>query len=316
MGGVGTEIRLETVKFIVGPGQGAQAPGFLAPWRELDGVDARLTEYSDIVGIDLISAGTTWDADAIKDTSVAQPLIVAAGIIAHEALYAGSAPATDVGYAGHSVGEITAAALAGVFSAADALRFVAVRSRGMAAAAAQTSTGMSAVLTRGSLDDAVEAISAAGLYPANFNGSGQIVAAGTTEALAAFAAAPPAGLKVIPLAVAGAFHTPFMASAIPALRETAGTLAVHSPVHSLYTNHDGSRVDDGATYVDLLVEQVGRPVRWDLCQESFLRDGADALIELAPAGTLTGLARRGLPGVPTVAVKTPDDLDAARALLG
>ncbi len=304
------------MKIIAAPGQGAQTPGFLNPWLELDGVRDTLSAYSDIVAIDLIAAGTTADAETIRDTAVAQPLIVAAGLIAHAALLTTDlAPQAEVGYAGHSVGEITAAALAGVLSAEDAMRFVSTRSRGMAEAAHETSTGMSAVLTRGDIGDAAAAIIAAGLHVANYNGSGQIVAAGSTEAIAAFAAEPPAGVKVIPLSVAGAFHTPFMASAIPPLRALANTLKASSPIHPIYTNWDGSRVDDGTQYLDHLVEQVARPVRWDLCQESFIADGVTALVELAPAGTLTGLARRGLPGTSTVALKTPDDLDAARALL-
>ena len=304
------------MKFIVGPGQGAQTPGFLAPWLELDGVRESLAGYSDIVGIDLIAAGTTWDADAIKDTAVAQPLIVAAGLVAHAALSVEATAGPDIAYAGHSVGEITAATLAGILSPSDAFRFVATRSTGMATAAAQTQTGMAAVLTRGDLAETVEAIHSAGLYAANYNGAGQIVAAGTSEALAAFSAEPPAGVKVIPLSVAGAFHTPFMAPAIPALRELAATLEIHDPARTIYTNFDGTVVSDGAAYVDHLIEQVGRPVRWDLCQQSFATAGPTALVELAPAGTLVGLARRTLSGVPTVAVKTPDDLAAARELLG
>ena len=292
------------------PGQGAQTPGFLSPWLELDGISERIARYGDAAGVDLIAAGTTWDADAIRDTRIAQPLIVAASIASWHALGAD----LSVGVAGHSVGEIAALIASGVLTEEDGMRLVGVRGRAMADAAAAVPTGMSAVL--GGEEAAVlAALSEQDLTPANFNGGGQIVAAGTTDALAALAAQPPAGSRVVPLSVAGAFHTRFMEPAVAALEAAVGTTPVADPVRTLWTNSDGSVVADGRRAVELLVGQVARPVRWDLCMTSFLERGVSGLIEFAPAGTLVGLAKRAMKGVPSVAVKTPDDLEAARELL-
>jgi [acyl-carrier-protein] S-malonyltransferase len=295
------------------PGQGSQAPGFLNPWLELDGVRERLEAASDAAGVDLVAAGTEWDADRIRDTKVAQPLIVAASVVSYEALMS-RAPA-PAGVAGHSVGEIGALVAAGVVSFEDGMRLVGDRGRAMADAASLADTGMSAVV--GGIEEQVlGAIADAGLEPANFNGGGQIVAAGAKDALAALAESAPRGSRVIPLQVAGAFHTSFMEPAAARLREAVERVAeVADPAVRLWTNSDGSVVSDGARALDLIVHQISHPVRWDLCMASFQEAGIDGLVELAPAGALTGLAKRGLKGVPAVAVKTPDDLDAAAELL-
>lgn len=295
------------------PGQGSQTPGFLEPWLALDGARARLERYCADSGVDLVAAGTEWDADRIRDTQVAQPLIVAAGLVSYAALTdaAGTRPA---GVAGHSVGEIAALVAAGVLSDDDGMRLVGLRGRAMAEAAAAAETGMSAVLG-GDRDAVLARLDELDLTPANHNGAGQIVAAGTLDALAALAAAPVAGTRVIPLQVAGAFHTRFMAPAVETLAAAASDAPATDPALTLWTNSDGSIVASGRDAVDLLVRQVASPVRWDLCMESFASTGVTGIIELAPAGTLTGLAKRALRGVPTVAVKTPDDLAAAVALL-
>jgi [acyl-carrier-protein] S-malonyltransferase len=295
------------------PGQGSQSPGFLQPWLELDGVAARLAEYSEASGVDLVAAGTEWDADRIRDTRVAQPLIVAASLVSWAALVDGGT-ARPGGVAGHSVGEIAALVAAGVLSAIDGMRVVGIRGRAMADAAARVETGMSAVLG-GDQDAVVARLAELGLTPANYNGGGQIVAAGAADALAALAAEPPAGTRVIPLPVAGAFHTEYMRPAVEELRAATAAVAVADPTLPLWTNSDGTVVDDGARAVELLVGQVASPVRWDLCMASFAERGVTGIVELAPAGTLTGLAKRALRGVPSVAVKTPDDLAAARELL-
>lgn len=292
------------------PGQGSQSPGFLVPWLELDGSAERLGAYSEWAGVDLLAAGTEWDAERIRDTQVAQPLIVAASLLSWNALADRSAIA---GVAGHSVGEFAAAAAAGILSEEDALRLVGIRGRAMAEAAAAEHTGMAAVL--GGDEAAVVArLDEFGLTPANYNGGGQIVAAGALDALAALAADPPAGTRVITLQVAGAFHTRYMAPAVAALRSAAEGVAVADPSRRIWTNRDGSTVGSGRAFVDLLVDQVASPVRWDLCMGAFADAGAVGLIELSPAGTLTGLAKRTLRGTPAVAVKTPDDLAAAVAL--
>lgn len=299
---------------VVAPGQGSQTPGFLAPWLELPGASDLLGALSEAAGVDLAQHGTTSDADTIRDTAVAQPLIVAAGILTLDALADTDHLAKTAGIAGHSVGEFTAAAGAGVLDAADAVRLVGIRGRAMAEAAAAEATGMSAVIG-GDEDEILAALESHGLFPANYNGGGQLVVAGPISGLAALAENPPAGSRVIPLQVAGAFHTSYMASAVETLREAASTVNTHDAAKKLWTNRDGSTVTNGRDFVDLLVGQVSSPVRWDKCMDSFASAGVTGIIELAPAGALVGLAKRALKGVPTVAIKTPDDLAAARELI-
>ena len=301
---------------IAAPGQGAQAPGFLAPWLELPGVRDRIVAWSDLAGCDLIAYGTTASAEEIKDTAVAQPLLVAAGIAAAEVLFGDLDQAqrqVDV-VAGHSVGELTAGTIAGVLAPADAMNLVRVRGQAMARAAALVPTGMTAVLG-GDEAEVLDAIEKHGLTPANINGGGQVVAAGTLEQLAAFAADPPARARLRPLSVAGAFHTTHMDPAVDALRAAAAGLAVGEPAVVLLSNRDGAAVQSGSDWLDRIVTQLSAPVRWNMCMQSMTRLGATALIELPPAGTLTGLARRGMPGVALASLKTPDDLDAARSLI-
>ncbi|WP_377643162.1 ACP S-malonyltransferase [Oryzobacter terrae] len=296
---------------IVCPGQGSQTPGFLSPWLELPGLREHLTELSDAAGVDLVAHGTVSDEDTIKDTAVAQPLLVGAGLLALRAL--GSTAGVGA-LAGHSVGEITAAAAAGVLREDDAMRLVALRGRAMAEASAATPTGMSAVLG-GDPDDVLATIERHGLTPANVNGAGQVVAAGARPALAALAEDPPAKARVIPLKVAGAFHTHYMSPAVDALSAAAADHDVSDPGVTLVSNRDGATVADGREALDRIVAQVSNPVRWDLCMERFATLGATAIIELPPAGTLVGLAKRALKGVELLAVRTPDDLDAARTLI-
>ena len=322
---------------ITAPGQGAQTPGFLAPWLELPGVAEYLGIASELAGCDLIRFGTTATADEIKDTAVAQPLLVAAAIVAASALSgsaqsgsaqsglgrAGSGRVGDPGdapgdaAAGHSVGELAAGVIAGVLTADDAMRLVGVRGRAMAAAAAAEPTGMTAVLG-GDQDAVLAAIARHGLTPANVNGAGQIVAAGTLAELEAFAADPPvkgSGARLRPLQVAGAFHTRHMAPAVAALRDAAADVTVTDPAVTLLSDADGAAVTTGKEWLERIVAQVAAPVRWDLCMRTMADLGVTALIELPPAGTLTGLARRALPGVAQLAIKTPEQLDAARDLI-
>ncbi len=306
---------------ITAPGQGAQTPGFLAPWLELPGVAERLGVASEQAGCDLVRFGTTANADEIRDTAVAQPLLVAAAIVVASAL-SGSAPSGgDPGdvpadaTAGHSVGELAAGVIAGVLSADDAMRLVRVRATAMAAAAAVEPTGMTAVLG-GDQDAVLDAIASHGLTPANVNGAGQIVAAGTLADLEAFAAAPPAGARLRPLQVAGAFHTRHMAPAVAALRDAAASVPVKDPAMTLLSDADGAAVTTGQEWLERIIAQVAAPVRWDLCMRTMAQLGVTAIIELPPAGTLTGLARRALPGVAQLAIKTPDQLDAAREMIG
>jgi [acyl-carrier-protein] S-malonyltransferase len=309
---------------LAAPGQGAQAPGFLGEWLELPGFADRLGALSELAGCDLIRGGTTADAEEIRDTAIAQPLLVAAAVTAAAELLGGAdqadeladaALAAGVGAtAGHSVGELAAGAIAGTLSAEDAVRLVRVRGQAMAQAAAVEPTGMTAVLG-GDEQEVLAALEAHGLTPANVNGAGQIVAAGTLEQLAAFAADPPPRARLRPLSVAGAFHTSHMAPAVGALRAAADGMAVRSPRLALLSNRDGAVVRSGGDWMERIVTQVSAPVRWDRCMQAMADLGVTALIELPPAGTLTGLARRALPGVKTVALKTPGDLEQARAML-
>ncbi|ARE76644.1 ACP S-malonyltransferase [Streptomyces sp. NPDC059558] len=297
---------------LVAPGQGAQTPGFLTPWLELPGAADRVAAWSDAIGLDLAHYGTNADADEIRDTAVAQPLLVAAGLLSASAL---GSPAAFGAVAGHSVGEITAAAYAGVLSDADALSLVRTRGLAMAEASAVTETGMAAVLG-GDRDVVVAHLEKLGLTPANINGAGQIVAAGTMEQIEALQADKPEGsMKVVALKVAGAFHTHHMAPAVATLEKAAEALTPADPALTYVSNKDGLVVATGADVVARLVGQVANPVRWDLCMETFAELGVTGIIELCPGGTLTGLAKRALKGVPSVGLKTPDDLDKAAALI-
>jgi [acyl-carrier-protein] S-malonyltransferase len=304
------------VLVIVAPGQGAQAPGFLSPWLELPHFAERLRWLSACAGMDLVHYGTEADEDTIRDTAVAQPLLVAAGLLSALELFPHPSDAFHVvgAAAGHSVGEITAAAGTGIISAEQAMVLVRERGRAMADAAARTPTGMTAVLG-GDPDEVLAALERHGLTPANVNGAGQVVAAGTMEQLAALRDDPPAKARLIPLSVAGAFHTEHMAPAVATLARFARAISVHDPRTSLISNRDGAVVHDGRDVLERIVTQVRNPVRWDLCMHAMADLGVTGVIEVPPAGTLTGLIKRALPGVETVALKTPADLDAAHDLV-
>jgi [acyl-carrier-protein] S-malonyltransferase len=299
---------------IVCPGQGSQKPGFLQPWLELPGARQAVSAMSESAGVDLVVHGTESDADTIRDTAVAQPLLVAAAFLAADALHERlDGPSADL-LAGHSVGEIAAAGLAGVLSREDALRLVSVRSRAMATAAAAAPTGMAAVVG-GVRAEVLAAIEAAGLEPANINSAGQVVAAGATDALKVLAENAPARTRVIPLQVAGAFHTRYMAPARDELAAFAPELSTSQASTPLVSNAGGEVITDGHRYLDLIVRQVASPVDWEACMNTFRDRGVTALLELNPAGTLTGLAKRDLKGVERANLNTPDDLDAALALV-
>lgn len=301
---------------IVAPGQGAQAPGFLSPWLELPHFEDRLRWLSACAGLDLIHYGTEADADTIRDTAIAQPLLVAAGLVSALELFPHPSDAfQSVGAtAGHSVGEITAAAGTGVISAEQAMVLVRERGRAMADAAALKPTGMTAVLG-GDPDEVAAALDRHGLTAANQNGAGQVVAAGSLEQLEQLKNDPPARARLVPLAVAGAFHTEHMAPAVDTLARYARAVSVHDPRTSLLSNRDGAVVASGPEVLTRIVTQVSNPVRWDLCMQTMGELGVTGVIEVPPAGTLTGLIKRALPSVETVALKTPDDLEAARDLV-
>jgi [acyl-carrier-protein] S-malonyltransferase len=301
---------------VVCPGQGAQTPGFLLPWLDVPASRTSIETMQNASGIDLVAHGTVSDADTIRDTAVAQPLIVSAGVATLAALFGleGKVSSKISGVAGHSVGEITAAVASGIFSAEQGIKFVKERGDAMALAAGLEPTSMAAVL--GGDQPVVEArLQELGLEPANYNGGGQIVAAGSASAIGELQAEGPAGARVIPLQVAGAFHTRYMAPAVETLANYAAGLNAADPISKLWTNADGKAVTSGQEFVGLMVNQVKSPVRWDLCMQAMVEAGVTALIEVSPAGTLTGLAKRSMPGIELLAIKTPDNLDAALALI-
>jgi [acyl-carrier-protein] S-malonyltransferase len=298
---------------ILAPGQGSQKPGFLTPWIEDPSAEARLREWSEIIDLDLVRLGTTAEQDEITDTANTQPLLVAAGLLAAERLLTGDLAAADLVVAGHSVGELTALAIAGVLTPEAAVRLAAVRGREMAAACNIEPTTMAAVLG-GVEDEVLAAIEAAGAWPANRNGAGQIVAAGPVAAIEKLTQSPPEKARVIALKVAGAFHTPHMAPAQEALEAVAAEIETADPVRTLLSNRDGKAVASGKTALQQIVAQVTSPVRWDACMSTLGELGVTAVIELPPAGTLTGLAKRALKGVERVNVNTPEDLAVAAGL--
>ncbi len=299
---------------IVAPGQGAQTPGFLAPWLEDDTFATRMHWLSTVAGIDLAEHGTNSDADTIRDTQVAQPLLVATALVSSLELFPHPADAFGkIGaVAGHSVGELAAAAGARTITAEQAMVLVRERGRAMAEAAKVTPTGMTAVLG-GDRDEVLAAADKHGLTPANDNGPGQVVVAGTMEQLAAFAEDPPEKARLMPLPVAGAFHTHHMAPAVDHLARLAGSVSIHDPRIPVISNRDGHVVHSGRDILRRIIGQIANPVRWDLCLDAMSDLGVTGILEMPPAGTLTGIAKRALKGVETFALKTPDQLDDARA---
>ncbi len=302
---------------LLAPGQGSQTPGMLASWLELPGAAERLAAWSEISGLDLTQLGTTATAEEITDTAVTQPLVVAATLLAHEELTRrGLLSNADAVVAGHSVGEIAAYAIAGVISADDAVKLAATRGAEMAKACALEPTGMAAVLG-GDEAEVLSRLEALDLVPANRNAAGQIVAAGAVAALDKLAEDPPEKARVRPLATAGAFHTRFMASALDAYAsavEEVTTAESLRPNVTLLSNADGQPVSSAADAMSKLVSQLTRPVRWDLCTATMRQDNVTAIVEFPPAGTLAGIAKRELRGVPTHPVKSPADLDGLAEL--
>jgi [acyl-carrier-protein] S-malonyltransferase len=304
------------VLVIVAPGQGAQTPGFLEPWLEDPTFAERLRWLSAVCDVDLLHYGTKADAETIRDTAIAQPLLVGSGLVAALALFPHPADAfrrIDLA-AGHSVGEITAAAGVGVISAEQAMVFVRERGKAMAQAAAKSPTGMMAVLG-GDPENVLAAIEEHNLTAANNNGPGQVVAAGTLADLERFTAAAPEKTRLVPLQVAGAFHTEYVAHAVDLLGGYARAISTHDPRTRLLSNRDGHIVHNGRDVLDRIVTQVSSPVRWDLCMQTMQDLGVTGMLEMPPAGTLTGIARRAMRGVETFALKTPDQLDDARAFV-
>ncbi len=298
---------------LLAPGQGSQTPGFLSPWLEDADAAELVGSWSELIGLDLKRLGTLADADEIRDTANAQPLLVAGGLIGAGRLFGENH--SSISYtAGHSVGEITAAVFAGVLDGDSGMKLVATRGAAMAIAAKGSETGMSAVLG-GERDVVVAAIQAAGLTAANENGGGQIVAAGSLSALAALTQNPPEGSRVRALAVSGAFHTSTMAPAVPRLATLAASLTATDPMIPFISNKDGAVVESGREILDRIVGQIAGPVRWDLCMATMAKCGVTGILEVPPAGTLAGLVKRAQGEIETFTLKGPEDLEAAAAFV-
>ena len=296
---------------ILAPGQGSQKPGFMSSWLELPIFRAKLEEFSEAISLDLIKHGTLSDEETIRDTAIAQPLIVSASIATAALL-----DTTNLsGVAGHSVGEVSAAAIANVLTDTQAMQLVNVRAKAMAHAAASSEVTSMAAVLGGEVDTVIARLNEIGLSAANYNGAGQIVAAGSKAGIDQLVAEGPQGSKVIPLSVAGAFHTSYMLPAVSELESFTSSLEITNPEINLWSNQTGQLVTDGNEFVNLLVGQVANSVRWDLCMDAMVKAGVTAVIEVSPAGTLAGLAKRGMPGVEIVALKEPKDLEAAQDLL-
>ncbi len=296
---------------ILAPGQGSQKPGFMSSWLELPVFRSKLEEFSEALSLDLIKHGTLSDEETIRDTAIAQPLIVSASIATAALLDT----ANLSGVAGHSVGEVSAAAIANVLAETQAMQLVNVRAKAMAHAAASSEVTSMAAVLGGEVETVIARLNVLGLSAANYNGAGQIVAAGSKAGIDQLVAEGPQGAKVIPLSVAGAFHTSYMLPAVSELESFTSSLDITNPEINLWSNQNGQLVTDGKEFVDLLVGQVANSVRWDLCMDSMVKAGVTAVIEVSPAGTLAGLAKRGMPGVEIVALKEPKDLEAAQDLL-
>ena len=292
---------------IIAPGQGSQTPGMLNSWIADPSLKELLVSWSDSIGLDLLHLGTVADADEIKDTANAQPLIVATSLLGAHALGIKNFAVTS----GHSVGELATAALSGAISEKDALTIVRARGIEMAKAAATSPSGMSAVLG-GDRTEVLAAIATLNLVAANDNGAGQIVAAGDLQALASLNENPPTGARVRALAVAGAFHTQFMQPAVEPLRTLASNIATNPVSIPVISNKDGQVVTDNSELLNRIVNQIANPVRWDLCMETLKSLGVTGVIELPPAGTLVGLLKRAASEIETFALKSADDLDGAR----
>ena len=298
---------------VVAPGQGSQTPGFLTPWIESDFASSLISSWSDSIGLDLKHLGTNADADEIRDTENAQPLLVAGGLIGAATLFAGN-DSTISYFAGHSVGEITAAALAQVLDGEGAMKLVRTRGIEMAKAAKGTETGMAAVLG-GERDEVIKVLQSFDLTAANENGGGQIVAAGSLANLAKLTENPPAGSRVRPLAVSGAFHTKTMAPAVPVLSEMTKSISINDAKIPTLSNKDGAVITSGQEVIERIVGQIAGPVRWDLCMQTLEKLGVTGVIEVPPAGTLVGLIKRAAPTIETFALKTPEDLAAAKEFI-
>lgn len=278
---------------LLSPGQGSQSSGLLRPWLDLPGARERLATWSGATDLDLLELGTLAPDDVVRRTEVAQPLLTAVALLSGRSLLDGARP--DL-VCGHSVGELSALALAGVLTDDEAVVLAAGRGAAMARAAAVSPTGMTAVLG-GTVDE--NALAAAGLEVATVNAPGQVVVGGPVDALDALKVP---GARLRRLDVAGAFHTRAMAPAADELRTLVDALTPADAECDVVANADGARLRDGRALLDRLVGQLTRPVRFDLCLAAV--GDATRAVELAPGGVLTALVKRVLRELPVTALTT------------
>ncbi len=305
-----------SVLAILAPGQGAQSRGFLRAWDAHRGYTDRLRDLLTTAGalepVDLLDQlGALSDTQAqarLRDTRLLQPLLVAAGLAAYDALAPVAARISIV--AGHSVGALTAAAIAGVIAPVGAVRLAHERGEAMAAASQLRATGMVALTTPDAtrLHQVVGAAEALGLAVATRNGAGQVVLAGLEEQVAEVLATPPLGTRVTRLEVAGAFHTEHMRAALEPFRSALLAVTPRDPTVPVVSDVDGAVLGSGRAVLERLEQGLVSCVRWDLSQRSLLEHGVTTVVELPPAGTLSALARRELPGVHRLALTGPGRL--------
>jgi [acyl-carrier-protein] S-malonyltransferase len=282
------------------PGQGAQAVGM---GRELDAelpsARALFDRAGEILGFDLRRLCFEGPADALEATDVSQPALFVASLAALEGLKAG---APDVvagcsGAAGLSLGEYTALVFAGALDFETGLRVVRRRGEAMQAAARATPSGMISVLglDEAMVDELCRRVAPHGrLWKANLLGPGNIVVSGEREALASVEpiATELGASRVIPLAVAGAFHSPLMQPADTLLAEALAEAAIEAPRLPVYSNVDARPVSGPDEIRRTLAIQVTHGVRWEDSMRQMLADGFDTFYEVGPGRVLTGLLKR------------------------
>ena len=295
------------------PGQGSQTSGMYSTWITDTANKELIAKYSELIDLDLFHYGTSATQAEITATNIAQPLLTALAFMSFSKLEVNSN--SNIIYSGHSVGEFSAASLAGFYYDKTAMKLVNVRGKAMAeAAASNNATGMSAVLG-GDKAEVIRHIEQFDLVPANVNSNGQIVASGLLSNLEKLSENPPASTKVRKLEVAGAFHSQFMKSAESELEKEFAQVEVTDSNSSFISNKDGQIIKDSSELKNRLITQITSPVRWDLCQAKMIELGVTGMLELAPAGVLTGIAKREMPGVELFAIKSPEDIPGAQAFI-
>ena len=286
------------------PGQGSQFPRMLRPWlRDPHAVDL-LRSWSRTADVDLVHLGTKAGTEEIARTENAQPLLVAQALLLRDLL-----PLTTTRWimAGHSVGELAAAAFAGALAPEDAVSLARARGMAMAQACSLAPTTMAAVIG-GTPESIVSRLHEIGLTAANYNGAGQVVAAGLIENVNRLKQDPPKGTKVHQLSVAGAFHTSYMKPARAEFERAADRIRFHDVTHPLLSNLDGRLVTNGVEIRERLIAQLTVPVRWDLCLTTLGTFSPELVVAAPPGRVMTGLMTRRFPDLRTLCVQTPKDL--------